>query len=123
VYYILQAVKEAPAPPSHPGEFVTVATLAELPKNSMKPVELFGHLIIVANTGREIVAFAQTCPHAGTSLGRGKLRGQTIICPLHYYMWNVCTGEPIEPADEDMLPLYPVRVDAHNGTIQVALSL
>jgi toluene monooxygenase system ferredoxin subunit len=123
IYYMLQAVKEPPAPLPHAGEFVTVATLAELPKNNMKQVEVFGQPLIVANTGREIVAFAQSCPHAGTSLMHGKLRGQSLICPLHYYMWNVYSGEPIEPADEDTLPLYPVRVDAGNGTIQVALSL
>lgn len=123
LYYIAQAVNQAPAPLPHRGEFVPVATLAELPESGMKQVEVFGQSIIVANTGREIVAFAQACPHAGTSLLRGKLKGRVIICPLHYYIWHVNTGEPIEPADEDILPLYPVRVDSASGIIQVALSL
>lgn len=122
-YYVLRAVKTPPGALLHAGEFVTVATLDELPKNRMKPVELFGQRIIVANTGREIVAFAQTCPHAGTSLFKGTLKGRYIVCPLHFYMWNVCTGEPVEPADEDILPCYPVRVDAQSGAIQVALAL
>lgn len=123
LYYIVQAVNQPPAPLPHAGEFVPVATIAELPKNGMKLVEVFGRAIIVANTGREIVAFAQACPHAGTSLLRGKLKGRMIICPLHYYMWNISSGEPIEPADEDILPLYPVRVNSTTGVIQVALSL
>jgi nitrite reductase/ring-hydroxylating ferredoxin subunit len=38
-------------------------------------------------------------------------------------MWDVCTGEPIEPADEDTLPLYPVKVDLETGVVQVALAL
>ncbi|MBE7552365.1 MAG: Rieske (2Fe-2S) protein [Anaerolineales bacterium] len=120
--YVLRAVKAPLAPPPHAGEFVTVATLDELPKNRMKRVELFGQPLIVANTGREIVAFAQVCPHAGTSLLKGTLKGRHIVCPLHFYMWNVCTGEPVEPADEDILPCYPVRVDAESGLIQVALA-
>jgi nitrite reductase/ring-hydroxylating ferredoxin subunit len=120
--YVLRAIKAPPAPPSHAGEFVTVATLAELPKNRMKRVELFGQPIIVANTGREIVAFAPVCPHAGTSLLKGTLKGRHIICPLHFYMWNVCSGEPVEPADEDILPCYPVRVDAESGAIRVAIA-
>lgn len=123
LYYIVQAIKQAPTLMSHAGEFVPVATVAELPKNGMKQVEIFGRPIIVANTGREIVAFAQACPHAGTSLFKGKLKGRMIFCPLHYYMWNVSSGEPIEPADEDTLPLYPVRVDSATGVIYVALSL
>jgi nitrite reductase/ring-hydroxylating ferredoxin subunit len=122
VYYLIRAVKKPPAPLPHAGKFVTVATLDELPKNGMKQVELFGRRLIVANTGREIVAFAQACPHAGTALIKGKLRGRLIVCPLHYYMWNVCTGEPIEPADEDTLPLYPVKVDVETGVVQVALT-
>jgi nitrite reductase/ring-hydroxylating ferredoxin subunit len=32
----------------------------------------------------------------------------------------VCTGEPIEPADEDILPRYPVKVE--HGHIWVALA-
>lgn len=120
--YVLRAVKAPLPPPPHAGEFVTVASLDELPKNRMKRVELFGQPLIVANTGREIVAFAPVCPHAGTSLLKGTLKGRYIVCPLHFYMWNVCTGEPLEPADEDILPGYPVRVDAENGLIQVALA-
>lgn len=120
-YYLIQAVKHQPPPPLHAGKFVTVAALAELPKNGMKQVELFGQPLIVANTGREIVAFAQVCPHAGHSLAKGKLRGRHIICPAHFYMWNVCTGEPEEPADEDTLPTYLVKVDEVQGLVQVAL--
>jgi toluene monooxygenase system ferredoxin subunit len=121
LYYLVGAVKAPPAPQPHAGEFVTVATLDELPKNGMKQVELFGQPIIVANTGREIVAFAATCPHASTPLYKGKLRGRQIICALHFYMWNVCTGEPVDPDDEDILPTYPVKVDIERGWVQVAL--
>lgn len=120
-YYVVQGVKRQPPPPLHAGEFVTVATLAELPKNGMKQVELFGQPLIVANTGREIVAFARACPHAGNSLAGGKLRGRYIVCPVHFYMWNVCTGEPEQPADEDTLPTHLVKVDEAQGVVQVAL--
>lgn len=120
-YYLIWAVK-GPAPPvAQAGEYVTVATLEELPKNAMKPCDLFGHKIIVANTGKEIVAFARACPHAHYPLDRGLLRGRNLVCRSHAYMWNVCSGEPVEPADEDVLPRYPVRVDREQGQILVAL--
>jgi 3-phenylpropionate/trans-cinnamate dioxygenase ferredoxin subunit len=121
LYYLIRAVKQAAAPATDPAEFVTVATLAELPKNGMKLVQVFGQAMIVANTGREIVAFARLCPHAGSGLEQGKLKGRHIFCPAHFYMWNVCTGEPVEPADEDILPTFPVKVDEANGLVQVAL--
>jgi nitrite reductase/ring-hydroxylating ferredoxin subunit len=119
-YYAVWAVKTAASSVAYAGEFVAVATLAELPKNSMKVVEVFGHTLIMANTGQEIVAFARACPHAGTALDGGRLRGRQVFCPTHFYMWNVCTGQPIQPDDEDSLPVYPVKVD-EQGQVWVAL--
>jgi len=118
----VRAIK-APAQASpHAGEFIEVAHLDDLPRNEMKLVELFGQRLIIANTGRGIAAFAQACPHAeGGDLFRGRLRGRNILCPVHFYIWNVSTGEPIEPADEDILPRYPVKVD-EAGRIFVALA-
>jgi toluene monooxygenase system ferredoxin subunit len=122
IYYTIQAIKGAVRPGPHAGEFVVVAEVTELPKNRMKKVELFGHHLIVANTGQEIVAFAQACPHAGRPLDKGLLRGRNIVCRTHNYMWNVCSGEPIEPAGEDILPRYPVKIDLEQGQILVALA-
>jgi toluene monooxygenase system ferredoxin subunit len=120
-YYTVSATKQAAPPLAHAGEFVVVATLAELPKNEMKVVDLLGQPVIIANTGREIVAFARACPHAGSFLDSGWLRGRQVICPTHFYMWNVCTGLPLQPEDEDMLPRYPVKVD-EQGQVWVALA-
>jgi nitrite reductase/ring-hydroxylating ferredoxin subunit len=120
MYYVIRAQKGPTPPNPHAHEFVEVAGLDELPKNAMKKIQLFGQNIIVANTGKEIVAFAQKCPHANGSLDEGILRGRNIACPLHGYMWNVRSGEPIEPADEDILPCY--RVKAEDGRVFVALA-
>jgi nitrite reductase/ring-hydroxylating ferredoxin subunit len=119
LHYLVSAVK-GPAP-AEPGGWVEVASLDELPKNGMKLVELFGQKVVVANTGKEIVAFDPICPHAGGLLPAGRLRGRNILCPLHAYIWNVYTGEPVEPAQEDTLRRYPVRVDPGRGRVWVAL--
>jgi toluene monooxygenase system ferredoxin subunit len=120
-YYMIRAVKGPPPATVDTGEFFPVAKLNELPKNRMILVELFGRQLIVANTGREIVAFARACPHASEPLDGGLLRGRNIVCRAHNYIWNVCTGEPVEPADEDILPRYRVRVERDRGEILVAL--
>jgi nitrite reductase/ring-hydroxylating ferredoxin subunit len=122
MHYIIRAVKGPARPEPHAGTFVTVASLAELPKNAMKVVDVFGQTIIVANTGREIVAIARACPHENSPLDKGLLRGRNIVCPLHAYIWNVHTGEPVEPADEDTLRRYPVKIDQDEGQIFVAVA-
>lgn len=122
VYYAVQAIKGPVPVPEQAGQFVEIAHLDELPRNGMKAVELFGHPMIVANTGREIVAFARPCPHAEGDLTQGRLRGRNILCPLHYYIWNVQTGMPVDPDDEDILPRYPVKVESETGRILVAIA-
>jgi toluene monooxygenase system ferredoxin subunit len=122
VYYTVRAVKGPPSATVDTSEFLAVAKLNELPKNQMKLVGLFGRQLILANTGREIVAFARACPHDGEPLERGLLRGRNLVCRAHSYVWNVCTGEPVEPADEDILPRYRVKVDLSRGEILVALA-
>lgn len=122
VWYAVLGVKESPPSHPHADKFMAIASLDELPKNAMKVVELFGHNIIVANTGKEIVAFAQTCPHKNALLNKGLLRGRNVVCPLHGYIWNVCTGEPVAPPDEDTLQRYPVKVDQTRGEVLVALA-
>ncbi|MCB9105868.1 MAG: Rieske 2Fe-2S domain-containing protein [Anaerolineales bacterium] len=122
VYYEVFAVKGPPRPLPHAAEFVEVAQLSDLPGNSMKKVEVYGHQIVVANTGREIVAFAHACPHAEGPLELGRLRRQLIACPLHGYIWNVSTGNPVMPDDEDCLRRYSVKVDDVRDTIMVSLA-
>ena len=109
-YYMIKGIKGPALPIAHANEFVDVAGLDELPKNKMKVVTLFGHNLIIANTGREIVAFTQTCPHADAPFDQGLLRKCRVICPLHGYIWNVCTGEPENPPNEDILRRYQVRI-------------
>ena len=122
LYYIVQGVKGPPPPIRHTNEFVDVAGLDELSKNVMKQVEIFGQKVVVGNTGKEIVAFAQRCPHTNGPLDKGLLRGRKVICPLHGYIWNVCTGEPLEPVDEDILPRYTVQIDEQRHRVLVALT-
>jgi nitrite reductase/ring-hydroxylating ferredoxin subunit len=121
-YYMVRAVKKIPALPPYANQFVDVAGLEELPRNSMKKVELYGHPVVIANTGQEIVAFAGTCPHADSALDQGLLRRRNVVCPLHSYIWDVYSGEPVEPADEDTLQRYTVRIDSDHNRILVALS-
>ncbi len=122
LFYVVKGVKGASKPLPHAGKFVAVASVDELPKNSMKRVELFGNTVVVANTGREIVAFAQKCPHGNGPFDKGILRGRNVVCPLHGYIWNVCSGKPIVPEDEDTLPRYATKIEEESGQVLVALT-
>lgn len=53
------------------------------------------HPIALFNLNGEYVAFDNTCPHQGGSLGTGKAKGDTVICPWHGWEFNCRTGEAI----------------------------
>ena len=122
LFYVVKGIKGPVRPDRHADQYIDVASLSDLPRNAMKKVELFGHRIVVANTGKEIVAFSQICPHANGLFDKGLLRGRSVVCPVHSYIWNVCTGEPVEPADEDTLRRYSVKIDANRNRVLVALA-
>jgi nitrite reductase (NADH) small subunit len=122
IFYIVKGVKGPAKVLPYANEFVAVASVEELPRNAMKRVELFGNTLVVANTGREIVAFAQKCPHGNGPFDMGLLRGRNVVCPLHGYIWNVCSGNPVMPEDEDTLPRYATKIDETSGQVLVALT-
>ena len=49
-----------------------------------------------------VVAFASRCPHEAAPLVQGTIRGGSIDCARHHYMFDVRTGENTFP-----LPVYP----------------
>ena len=52
-------------------EFRTVMNTADLVPGKIKPVDLDGEEIAIANVDGEYFAFNNTCPHAGGPLAEG----------------------------------------------------
>ena len=48
--------------------------------------------IAIFNVDGKICAISDTCPHAGGSLGMGKLDGRIVICPVHGMKFDVTNG-------------------------------
>jgi nitrite reductase (NADH) small subunit len=43
----------------------------------------------------DVYAAQPECPHKGGPLADGLVGGQTVVCPLHEYRFNLATGQPI----------------------------
>jgi nitrite reductase (NADH) small subunit len=49
----------------------------------------------IALTRREsgqIAAFENRCPHVDGPIGLGKIKGKTVICPWHFFRFDIETG-------------------------------
>ncbi|MDP8976016.1 MAG: Rieske 2Fe-2S domain-containing protein [Actinomycetota bacterium] len=100
------------------GSFVEVALESDLAPGQVSIVEAGGKGVALANVGGAFCAIQDTCPHAGASLGEGKLDGWALQCPLHDATFDVRSGEVLGgPASTDAVA-YPVKVE--DGAVKVA---
>lgn len=90
--------------PRHP-----VATLRDVPPGTCKRVAAGGRDIVLFNTGGEVFALADRCPHQGGRLSDGILvglvespepgrynwsrGGEIVRCPWHGWEFDIRTGQ------------------------------
>ena len=99
-------------------DFVEAARLDEIPAGTGKAVTIAGKAVALFNVDGKVYAIDDTCPHAGSSLGNGKLDGRVVTCRSHGMKIDVVTGN--FPASEGFaVHSYPTMVVA--GKIMVAL--
>ena len=99
-------------------DFVTVATVDEIPPGRGKTVDVNGIWIALFNVDGTFYAVDNTCPHAGGPLGEGRLEGAAVTCPWHGWSFNVTTGERVGNPDFTVA-CCPVRVEGTH--VQIAL--
>jgi 3-phenylpropionate/trans-cinnamate dioxygenase ferredoxin component len=72
--------------------FIEVARVDRIPPASGSRFTVAGEDVALFNVDGNICAIADTCPHAGGSLGMGKLDGKIVTCPVHGMKFDVTTG-------------------------------
>jgi nitrite reductase/ring-hydroxylating ferredoxin subunit len=73
-------------------DFIEVARVDQVPPGSGRLFTVADNYVAVFNVDGTICAIADTCPHAGGSLGLGKLNGTVVTCPIHGMKFDVTTG-------------------------------
>ena len=99
-------------------EFVEVAPVDRVPPGSGSLFTVAGKDVAIFNLDGTICAIADTCPHAGGSLGLGKLNGTIVTCPVHGMKFDVTTGCFAGTSDFGVAS-FPAKV--LDGEIMVAL--
>jgi nitrite reductase/ring-hydroxylating ferredoxin subunit/multimeric flavodoxin WrbA len=74
--------------------------------------------IAVTRRGDQWGAISGQCNHVGGPLGQGKLDGEFVVCPWHYWKfhWQTGAGEP--GYEDDRVPSYAVRIEAGRILVQ-----
>ena len=99
-------------------EFIQVALIEEVPDGKGTTVTVNGNDLALFNVEGTIYAMDDKCPHAGASLGFGKLEGRVVTCRAHGWKFNVATGKMVNVPDFSV-GCYTVKVE--DGKIWVAV--
>jgi 3-phenylpropionate/trans-cinnamate dioxygenase ferredoxin component len=100
-------------------EFVTVATIHDVPAGELASYDVGGTRVAVANVEGSFHAFDDICTHQQCSLAEGDLDETTVTCPCHGSQFDVTTGTVLAPPAVRPVRSYRVRVEG--DALQVSL--
>jgi 3-phenylpropionate/trans-cinnamate dioxygenase ferredoxin component len=93
-------------------EFVTVATIDEIPSGTAKSLMINGQFIAVVNCDGTLYAIDNICSHEYAELDQGEVDTDdcTIECPLHGSTFSLESGRPRTLPAITPIATYPVQV-------------
>jgi len=103
--------------------FVEVAKVADLAEGTPNVVDVSGHLVALVNVRGTFFAVDNECPHRGGFLGEGDINPDwsewALECPLHGSVFDVRSGEVLNPPAATGIRTYPVEVD--RGAVRISV--
>jgi nitrite reductase/ring-hydroxylating ferredoxin subunit len=99
--------------------FVAAASLAELPEGASRTATLEGNVIALFNSGGQIFAVDNRCPHMGFPLDRGTVKDCILTCHWHHARFDLATGGTFDQWADDVRA-FPVKIEA--GEVMVDLA-
>ncbi len=99
------------------GNFVKVASRADVPDGSGKVVEAGGKKIALFNAGGTFYAIGAECKHRGGPLADGEVVGTNVTCPWHGWEYDITTGQSIDDPNVKV-GCFAVRVDGDDILVE-----
>jgi nitrite reductase (NADH) small subunit len=97
---------------------VTVGTLDDIPLGEGRAFAVDGEQVAVFRLrDGALRALGAVCPHRGGPLADGLADDRVVVCPLHGYTYDLCTGVETTGSDTSV-PVYDATLDA-DGTVRV----
>ena len=72
--------------------FVKVATLSQVPPESVIEVMVDDQPYAICHTGGAVRALSGVCIHRGGPLGQGQIHEGHVVCPYHLWAFECSTG-------------------------------
>ncbi len=99
--------------------FVKLASTDDVKLNSMKGFTVNGQKILLANVNGNYYAIGDICMHRGCQLSKGKLAGETAVCPCHGSVYNLKTGNFLKGPTKKGEPRYELKIENNDILINL----
>ncbi|MEY4119052.1 MAG: hypothetical protein RLZZ116_2380 [Planctomycetota bacterium] len=100
-------------------EWMDVGAAEELARKPLQQVLLGGRVRIALSCVDGVFsAISGVCNHVGGPLGEGRLEGDYVVCPWHYWKFHRATGKGEPGYESDCVPAHEVKVEG--GRVLVA---
>jgi nitrite reductase/ring-hydroxylating ferredoxin subunit/multimeric flavodoxin WrbA len=98
--------------------WIDVGAADELRRKPLQQVLLGRTRIALVCRDGEFSAISGVCNHVGGPLGEGRLDGDYVVCPWHYWKFHCRTGEGEPGYEADRVPAHEVRVEDGRVLVQ-----
>jgi nitrite reductase (NADH) small subunit len=90
--------------------WVKIANKNEIREGNGKEVHINGQRIALFLSNNKYYAIEALCRHQDGSLAPGKIEGEVVECPLHFWHYNIRTGELLDYLEGVKLNTFEVEV-------------
>jgi nitrite reductase (NADH) small subunit len=100
--------------------WIRVTPCSSIPVREGRCVEISSRQVAIFHTSEGFLAVENRCPHRSGPLADGIVSGTAVVCPLHAWKFDLCSGASINhPESSAALITYPTRIE--DGIICVEL--
>ncbi len=90
--------------------WVKIANKNEIREGNGKEVHINGQRIALFLSNNKYYAIEALCRHQDGSLAPGKIEGEVVECPLHFWHYNIRTGELLDYMEGVKLNTFDVEI-------------
>ena len=101
-------------------KWIEVGQVEELKRKPLQEIVCGETKVALSYKDGAFAAISSVCNHIGGPLGEGRLEGEYVVCPWHYWKFHRKTGQGEPGYEADQVPSYPLTIE--NGRLYVDLT-
>ena len=99
--------------------WIKVASTKDIKEGNGKELNINGQRIALFLSKNKYYAIEALCRHQDGSLAPGKIEGEVVECPLHFWHYNIRTGELLDYLQDVKLETFKIDVRGNDIFIEI----